>query len=158
MKHSKLPEDELNQSESDRILKQIKKFIKEGRDYTFVKENIASDIWDSEKIENFVNSNFHQEIEKHWDRSIYPSTVSGCIHGFIIGSFIGSIVWASVEFYFEDLHLWILVINYYITYLFTMLFTGQNKENFLVYFTSILATMASFFGGYYVLELLGHGL
>lgn len=150
----KINQKELNRIESDRLLNEIIKFIREKKDYDFIKENLHSYIWNSEKLSEFVESRYNQQLEKHIDQSIYPATISGSIHGFIIGSFLGSFIWASSIFYFEKLHFWILIFNFYIAYIFTRLMTGQSKNNFLVYIASVLATIASFFGGFYILELL----
>lgn len=151
----KINQKELDRVESDRILNEIINYIGEEKEYEFIRKNIHSEIWDSEKLEEFVDSRYNQQLEKYVDQLIYPTTISGSIHGFIIGSFIGSVVWASSIFYFEKLHFWILIFNFYIAYLFTRLMTGQSKNNFLVYLASVIATVASFFGGLYILDLLG---
>jgi hypothetical protein len=150
----KINQKELNRIESDRLLNEIIKHIREKKDYDFIKVNLNSDVWDSEKLSEFIKSRYDQQWEKHIDQSIYPATISGSIHGFIIGSFLGSIVWASSIFYFEKLHFWILIFNFYMAYIFTQLMTGQSKNNFLVYIASVFATIASFFGGFYILEFL----
>jgi hypothetical protein len=146
--------EKIDQLESDRILKEIIHYIKDGEDYYFIKENIHSQIWEKQKLNQFIENKFQQQRGKKFDKTIYSTTISGSIHGFIIGSIIGSVIWASSIFFLKEMKLPLLVINFYVAYLFTKLLTGQSKNNYFVFVACMLATVVSFFGGLYILELL----
>jgi hypothetical protein len=144
----------LDKIEAARILKEIIGHMKNGLDYESIRTNVQSKIWNKEKLDYFVATRFDREWSKVVDQTIYSSTISGCIHAFIIGSVLSSLIYACSIWVDFKIISPVLVVNFYVTYLFAKLFTGQSRNNFLIFITCLLATIASFFGGLYILELL----
>jgi|GEM_PF-996187 len=137
-----------NKMESNRVLNEIIRLNKEGFGYEDILKKIKSDLWTEPHLRAFIESRYYRHQLFLNDKSVDRNTVALSFLGFLIASFTGSIVWCFSIFFLKFVFYPVLVVIYFICYFIIRGFVRKSHNNWLVFLSSLLATVSSFVVGF----------
>jgi hypothetical protein len=143
---------EENKKESDRVLNEIIKWNKEGLSLEEIKKTIQSELWTKSHLNAFIENRYLGHQLYLQDRNVDWEVIYKSLLGLLIASFTGSILWCFSIIAMKYIFFPFLVVIYLISYFITRGLTGKTYNNAVVFLAALLATIASFFVGFFMLN------
>ena len=145
----KLNEKEIRTKEIDRITKEVYFLRSNSVQIHDIKKQISSNVLSKEDLQNLIDSkllNYQRHIS---DTSINIKTIIRSLVGTLIASLTGGILWGIAIHLFYGYHYLLLGLICFINFIIVQIVSGKSSNNLVVFIGCFLATIISFFLGFY---------
>lgn len=129
--------------EADRILDEIRTLIDQGYDLYYAQHQITSELWDKDRLNEFIENRYYRTVAIKNDLAITPKTIYGSLIGMIIGGIVGALVIHLIGSLIPGLGFSVLIPVYIVNYFIIKFITKQSRNNLIVFIAAFLSVVLS---------------